>query len=130
GSASEQLFARAREVIPGGVNSPVRSWRAVGGNPVFVAHGEGARITDVDGRTYVDFVGSWGPLILGHAHPEVVAAIVERVASGTSFGAPTALEVDLARLVTEAKPAVEQVRLVSSAPEPTITPPPPAPPAP
>jgi len=121
GSASEQLFARAREVIPGGVNSPVRSWRAVGGNPVFVASGEGAYITDVDGRTYVDFVGSWGPLILGHAHPEVVAAIVERVASGTSFGAPTALEVDLARLVTEAMPAVEQVRLVSSGTEATMS---------
>jgi glutamate-1-semialdehyde 2,1-aminomutase len=121
GSASEQLFARAREVIPGGVNSPVRSWRAVGGNPVFVASGEGAYITDVDGRTYVDFVGSWGPLILGHAHPEVVAAIVERAASGTSFGAPTALEVDLARLVTEAMPAVEQVRLVSSGTEATMS---------
>src|SRR5262249_31420431 len=121
GSASEQLFARAREVIPGGVNSPVRSWRAVGGNPVFVASGEGAYITDVDGRTYVDFVGSWGPLILGHAHPEVVAAIVERVASGASFRAPTALEVDLARLVTEAMPAVEQVRLVSSGTEATMS---------
>jgi glutamate-1-semialdehyde 2,1-aminomutase len=121
GSVSEELFARASEVIPGGVNSPVRSWRAVGGNPVFVARGEGARITDVDGRTYVDFVGSWGPLILGHAHPEVVAAIVERTASGTSFGAPTAVEVDLARLVTEAMPAVEQVRLVSSGTEATMS---------
>jgi glutamate-1-semialdehyde 2,1-aminomutase len=121
GSVSEQLFARAREVIPGGVNSPVRSWRAVGGNPLFVARGDGARVTDADGRTYVDFVGSWGPLILGHAHPEVVAAIVERAAMGTSFGAPTALEVDLARLVTEALPSVEQVRLVSSGTEATMS---------
>ena len=121
GSVSEQLFARAREVIPGGVNSPVRSWRAVGGNPLFVARGDGARVTDADGRTYVDFVGSWGPLILGHAHPEVVAAIVERAAMGTSFGAPTALEVELARLVTEALPSVEQVRLVSSGTEATMS---------
>src|SRR5215472_430038 len=121
GSASEQLFMRAREVIPGGVNSPVRSWRAVGGNPVFVARGGGAYITDVAGRTYVDFVGSWGPLILGPAHPEAVAAVVEHAASGTSFGAPTALEVDLARLVTEAMPAVEQVRLVSSGTEATMS---------
>jgi len=121
GSASEQLFARACEVIPGGVNSPVRSWRAVGGNPVFVARGESAYITDVDGRTYVDFVGSWGPLILGHAHPEVIAAVAEYAAAGTSFGAPTALEVDLACLVTDAMPAVEQVRLVSSGTEATMS---------
>src|SRR5262249_3776005 len=96
GSASEKLFAQAREIIPGGLNSPVRSWRAVGGNPVFVQRGADATVTDVDGRTYVDFVGSWGPLILGHAHPEVVSAIAEQATSGTSFGAPTALEVDLA----------------------------------
>jgi glutamate-1-semialdehyde 2,1-aminomutase len=121
GSVSEQLFARAREVIPGGVNSPVRSWRAVGGNPLFVARGAGARITDADGRTYVDFVGSWGPLILGHAHPEVVTAIVERAAMGTSFGAPTALEIELARLVVDALPSVEQVRLVSSGTEATMS---------
>jgi len=121
GSVSEQLFARAREVIPGGVNSPVRSWRAVGGNPLFVARGAGARITDADGRTYVDFVGSWGPLILGHAHPEVVAAIVERAAMGTSFGAPTALEIELARLVADALPSVEQVRLVNSGTEATMS---------
>src|SRR5262245_14660210 len=104
-SASEELFARAREVRPGGVNSHVRSCRAVGGNPVFVASGDGGYITDVDGRTYVDFVGSWGPLILGHAHPEVIAAVAEYAAAGTSFGAPTALEVDLACLVTDAMPA-------------------------
>src|SRR5215471_7020565 len=121
GLRSEQLFAEAREVIPGGVNSPVRSWRAVGGNPAFVERGEGCRITDVDGLTYVDFVGSWGPLILGHAHPAVVAAIGERAISGTSFGAPTASEVELARLVTEAMPSVEQIRLVSSGTEATMT---------
>jgi glutamate-1-semialdehyde 2,1-aminomutase len=121
GSVSEQLFARACEVIPGGVNSPVRSWRAVGGKPVFVARGAGSRITDADGRAYVDFVGSWGPLILGHAHPEVVGAIVERAATGTSFGAPTALEIELAELVTAAMPSVEQVRLVSSGTEATMS---------
>jgi glutamate-1-semialdehyde 2,1-aminomutase len=75
-SRSEQLFAQAREVIPGGVNSPVRSWRAVGGNPVFIAHAAGASVTDEDGRSYLDFVGSWGPMILGHAHPDVVSAVV------------------------------------------------------
>src|SRR5262249_37534754 len=121
GSASEQLFARACEVIPGGVNSPVRSWRAVGGNPVFVARGESVYITDVDGRTYVDFVGSWGPLILGHAHPEVIAAVAEYAAAGTSFGAPTALEVDLACLVTDAMPAGEEGGPVAARPRPTLS---------
>jgi glutamate-1-semialdehyde 2,1-aminomutase len=121
GSASEQLFARACEVIPGGVNSPVRSWRAVGGNPVFVARGAGAYVTDADDRRYVDFVGSWGPLILGHAHPEVVAVLSERARAGTSFGAPTEPEVELACLVTQAMPAVEQVRLVSSGTEATMS---------
>jgi glutamate-1-semialdehyde 2,1-aminomutase len=121
GSRSEQLFARARELIPGGVNSPVRSWRSVGGNPLFVARAAGASITDVDGQQYVDFVGSWGPMILGHAHPDVVAAISEQARSGTSFGAPTALEVELAQLVIDAMPAVEQVRLVSSGTEATMS---------
>jgi glutamate-1-semialdehyde 2,1-aminomutase len=121
GSRSEQLFAQAREIIPGGVNSPVRSWRAVGGNPVFIAHAAGASVTDADGRSYLDFVGSWGPMILGHAHPDVVSAVAAQARRGTSFGAPTALEVDLARLVTEAMPAVEQVRLVSSGTEATMS---------
>ncbi len=121
GSRSETLFSRARVVIPGGVNSPVRSWRAVGGNPVFIERAAGATVTDVDGRTYVDFVGSWGPMILGHAHPDVVSAIAEQARSGTSFGAPSALEVELAQLVTDAMPAVEQVRLVSSGTEATMS---------
>jgi glutamate-1-semialdehyde 2,1-aminomutase len=120
GSVSEELFAQASEVIPGGVNSPVRSWRAVGGTPVFIERGEGARVTDVDGRTYIDFVGSWGPMILGHAHPTVVQAILERARLGTSFGAPTAGEVELARMLSRALPSVEQVRLVSSGTEATM----------
>jgi glutamate-1-semialdehyde 2,1-aminomutase len=120
GRQSDELFARASEIIPGGVNSPVRSWRAVGGSPVFIERGRGAHVTDVDGRSYLDFVGSWGPLILGHAHPEVVAAVTERVQRGTSFGAPTSGEVELARLVTDAMPSIEQVRLVSSGTEATM----------
>jgi glutamate-1-semialdehyde 2,1-aminomutase len=120
GSVSEELFARACDVIPGGVNSPVRSWRAVGGSPVFIERGVGARVTDVDGRSYLDFVGSWGPLILGHAHPAVVEAVVARARQGTSFGAPTSGEVELACQLTEAMPCVEQVRLVSSGTEATM----------
>src|SRR5262245_42557272 len=120
GSVSEKLFERACDVIPGGVNSPVRSWRAVGGSPAFIERGLGARVTDVDGRSYLDFVGSWGPLILGHAHPAVVQAVIERARHGTSFGAPTAGEVELACQVIEALPAVEQVRLVSSGTEATM----------
>jgi glutamate-1-semialdehyde 2,1-aminomutase len=120
GRVSEELFARACEVIPGGVNSPVRSWRAVGGNPVFIERGRGAYVTDADGGSYLDFVCSWGPLILGHAHPEVVAAVAERATQGTSFGAPTSGEVELACLVTEAMPSVEQIRLVSSGTEATM----------
>jgi glutamate-1-semialdehyde 2,1-aminomutase len=120
GRVSEELFAQASEVIPGGVNSPVRSWRAVGGTPAFIERGEGARVTDVDGRTYTDFVGSWGPMILGHAHPTVVQAILERARQGTSFGAPTAGEVELARMLSSALPSVEQVRLVSSGTEATM----------
>src|SRR5262249_9311780 len=120
GRQSDELFARASEVIPGGVNSPVRSWRAVGGSPVFIERGRGAHVTDVDARGCLDFVGSWGPLILGHAHPEVVAAVTERVQRGTSFGAPTSGEVELARLVTDAMPSIEQVRLVSSGTEATM----------
>ncbi|HXJ34940.1 MAG TPA: glutamate-1-semialdehyde 2,1-aminomutase [Candidatus Eisenbacteria bacterium] len=121
GAESERLFAQACRLIPGGVNSPVRSWRAVGGNPAFIAHGEGPFVFDADGRRYVDFLGSWGPLILGHAHPAVVRAIAEQAARGTSFGAPTRLEVELAQLLVEALPAVEQVRLVSSGTEATMS---------
>ena len=118
---SERLLAEAWRVIPGGVNSPVRSWRAVGGSPAFIARGEGPYLFDVDGRRYVDFVGSWGPLILGHAHPAVVDAVYRQAKVGTSFGAPTTLEVELATLLVDALPAVEQVRLVSSGTEATMS---------
>ena len=88
-SRSEELFRRAQEVIPGGVNSPVRAFRSVGGNPLFIARGEGSHIFDVDGNEYIDYVGSWGPLLLGHRHPEILAALERALAIGTSFGAPT-----------------------------------------
>ncbi|MEE9161748.1 MAG: glutamate-1-semialdehyde 2,1-aminomutase [Candidatus Neomarinimicrobiota bacterium] len=118
---SHALFEAARRVIPGGVNSPVRAFGAVGGEPLFMAHASGATITDVDGNTYVDFVGSWGPLILGHAHPEVVSAVQEAAARGTSFGAPTSAETDLARLIVERVPSVEMVRFVNSGTEATMS---------
>ncbi len=114
---SEALFAQAQQYIPGGVNSPVRSFRAVGGTPPFIAKGQGCRIWDVDGNEYIDFLGSWGPLVLGHAHPSVVAALREAVEGGTSFGAPVENEVELARLICEALPSVEMVRLVNSGTE-------------
>jgi glutamate-1-semialdehyde 2,1-aminomutase len=114
---SAQLFAEAKELIPGGVNSPVRAFRGVGGTPRFLDRGAGARVWDVDGNEYIDYVLSWGPLILGHAHPAIVEAIQSQAARGTSFGAPTELESELARLVIEAMPAVEMVRFVSSVPK-------------
>jgi glutamate-1-semialdehyde 2,1-aminomutase len=114
---SKNLFAAAARVIPGGVNSPVRAFRGVGGEPFFVARGEGARIWDVDDRSYLDFLGSWGPLILGHAAPPVVAAVAEAAARGTSYGAPTGLEVEMAEAITVAYPSIELVRLVSSGTE-------------
>ena len=114
---SRALFERSLELIPGGVNSPVRAFRAVGGTPVFFREGRGARLTDEDGREYVDYVGSWGPLILGHAHPEVLAEINAAAARGLSFGAPTALELEMAELLTGALPSLEQVRLVISGTE-------------
>ena len=119
---SETLFERARRVIPGGVNSPVRAFRAVGGHPLFISRGEGPRIRDVDGRDYIDYVGSWGPLILGHRPAPIVEAI-ERIAGemGTSFGAPTELEVELAELISEMVPSVEKVRLVNSGTEATMS---------
>jgi glutamate-1-semialdehyde 2,1-aminomutase len=114
---SSELFAAARRVIPGGVDSPVRAFTAVGGTPRFIARGEGSRVYDVDGHEYIDYVGSWGPLILGHA-PEAVVTAVERAARmGTSFGAPTAFEVELAAIVTSAMPSVELVRFVNSGTE-------------
>jgi glutamate-1-semialdehyde 2,1-aminomutase len=118
---SEALFARAQLLIPGGVNSPVRAFRSVGGNPPFIARGEGARLYDVDGKEYIDYVGSWGPLLLGHRHPEIVAAIEGALAIGTSFGAPTQAEVELAEEICDAVPAVEMVRLVNSGTEATMS---------
>jgi len=116
-SESKRLLDAASRVIPGGVNSPVRAFRAVGGAPPFIARGEGARLWDVDGRSYVDFVGSWGPLVLGHAAPAVVEAVIEAARRGTSYGAPTAIEVEMAEAVTAAYPSMEMVRLVSSGTE-------------
>src|SRR5882672_6814753 len=116
-SRSESLFGRAQRVLPGGVNSPVRAFRGVGGTPFFVRSAEGSRITDVDGRSYIDFLGSWGPLILGHAAPAVIEAVGEALARGTSYGAPTPGEVELADLIVSAVPSMEMVRLVSSGTE-------------
>jgi len=114
---SRALFERSRELIPGGVNSPVRAFGAVGGTPVFLREGRGARVRDEDAREYIDYVGSWGPLILGHAHPDVLAAVARAAARGLSFGAPTALELEMAELLTSSLPSIEQVRLVSSGTE-------------
>jgi glutamate-1-semialdehyde 2,1-aminomutase len=115
--ASAALEARATQVIPGGVNSPVRAFKAVGGGPVFIRRGTGCTVEDVDGNVYLDYLGSWGPLILGHAHPAVVQAVQEAAADGTSFGAPTEREVLLAEAIGRALPSIEQVRLVSSGTE-------------
>jgi glutamate-1-semialdehyde 2,1-aminomutase len=117
---SQELFDRAAEVVPGGVNSPVRAFRAVGGTPRFMVSAEGAMLTDADGRRYVDLVCSWGPMILGHAHPAVVGAVTEAAAKGTSFGTPTPGEVELAEEIV-ARTSVEQVRLVSSGTEATMS---------
>src|SRR5262245_23958148 len=118
---SNALFDAAKNLIPGGVNSPVRAFRGVGGVPRFIDHGQGAQLVDVDGNRYIDYVLSWGPLILGHAHPDVVGAITAQAARGTSFGAPTELESELAQLITQAMPAVELVRFVSSGTEATMS---------
>ena len=117
---SEALLNEARTVIPGGVNSPVRAFAAVEGSPPFIARGEGAWMTDADGHRYLDLVGSWGPLILGHAHPGVLKAISDAAASGTSFGAPTEGEVEFAREICDAHPCIEMVRLCSSGTEATM----------
>ncbi len=118
---SERLFAEATALMPGGVSSPVRAFRAVGGTPFFVERGEGAYLVDVDGNRYVDYVLSWGPLILGHAHPRVVSALEEAVRRGTSYGAPSPLELELARLIRDAMPSLELVRFVSSGTEATMS---------
>jgi glutamate-1-semialdehyde 2,1-aminomutase len=114
---SQALYEAASRVIPGGVNSPVRAFRAVGGTPLFIARGEGSRIFDADGHEFIDYVGSWGPLIFGHAFPPVIAAIERAARMGTSFGASTALEVELAEIIVEAMPSIEQVRFVNSGTE-------------
>ncbi len=118
---SEELFACAQKLIPGGVNSPVRAFRGVGGTPLFIARGEGSRIYDVDGNEYIDYVGSWGPLILGHRFPPVIEALRQVLEIGTSFGAPTEREVELADLIRECVPSVEMVRLVNSGTEATMS---------
>jgi glutamate-1-semialdehyde 2,1-aminomutase len=118
---SHALFERALQLMPGGVNSPARAFGAVGGEPIFIERGEGAYIWDVDGNRCIDYVGSWGPLILGHAHPAVVAAVECATRSGTSFGAPTATENELAQLIVEAVPSIEKVRLVNSGTEATMS---------
>jgi glutamate-1-semialdehyde 2,1-aminomutase len=118
---SRAAFARARQLIPGGVNSPARAFGAVGGEPIFFQRGEGAYLYDVDGNRYVDYVGSWGPMILGHAHPQVTAALEAAIRRGTSFGAPTEAENELAELVIEAVPSIEKVRLVNSGTEATMS---------
>jgi len=118
---SKKLFVRAIKKIPGGVNSPVRAWRSVGGTPRFVTRGRGSYIFDADGKRYIDFVGSWGPLILGHAHPQIIRALQQRAEKGTTFGAPTAGEVELAELVSSLIPSIEKLRLVSSGTEATMS---------
>ncbi|MGD8188782.1 glutamate-1-semialdehyde 2,1-aminomutase [Brevibacillus ginsengisoli] len=118
---SAKYFEEAKHYIPGGVNSPVRAFKSVGGNPVFIEKGEGSKITDVDGNTYIDYIGSWGPLILGHAHPRIIQAIQETAVLGTSFGAPTKRETEMAQLVCEIVPSVEVVRMVNSGTEATMS---------
>ena len=118
---SEAAFQRAQKVIPGGVNSPVRAYRGVGGNPPCIARGQGSHIFDIDGNEYIDYVGSWGPLLLGHRHPAIVEAVRDALETGTSFGAPTEREIDLAEAIREAVPSMEMVRLVNSGTEATMS---------
>src|SRR5947209_2645623 len=116
-SKSIAAFERAGRVIPGGVNSPARAFGGVGGKPIFIARGEGPYLFDLDGNRYLDFCGSWGPLILGHCHPRVVAAVNDAMACGASFGAPTEAETELAELIRQLMPSIEMVRMVSSGTE-------------
>lgn len=118
---SSQLFALAKEIIPGGVNSPVRAFKSVGADPVFISRAAGSKVYDVDGNEYIDYVGSWGPMILGHCHPDVVAAVKSAADSGASFGAPTEKETILAQMVIDAVPSIEMVRMVSSGTEATMS---------
>jgi glutamate-1-semialdehyde 2,1-aminomutase len=118
---SRLLFARAKMRIPGGVNSPVRAFHSVGGDPIFIKSGAGCHIRDMDGKTYIDYVGSWGPLILGHCSPKVQAALRKQITLGTSFGASTQNEVILAEMIAEAVPSIEKVRFVNSGTEATMS---------
>jgi len=121
GARSKRLFEEAKKHIPGGVNSPVRAFRSVGGDPLFIKKAKGSKIYDVDGKAYIDYVLSWGPMILGHAHPRVTAALKKAIANGTSYGAPTELEITLAKMVKKAVPSIEMVRMVSSGTEATMS---------
>ncbi|MEJ9220205.1 glutamate-1-semialdehyde 2,1-aminomutase [Paenibacillus glucanolyticus] len=118
---SRSAFEEAKQYIPGGVNSPVRAFKSVGLTPIYIERGEGSRVYDIDGNSFIDYVGSWGPLIMGHAHPEVVDALQETAAKGTSFGAPTLLETEMAKLVCERVPSIEVVRMVNSGTEATMS---------
>ena len=120
GPRSRKLFEEAKKHIPGGVNSPVRAFRSVGGEPLFIKKAKGSKIYDADGKAYLDYVLSWGPMILGHAHPRVTAALKKAIVNGTSFGAPTELEITLAKMVKKAFPSIELVRMVSSGTEATM----------
>ena len=118
---NQQLFEQSQQLIPGGVNSPVRAFGSVGGSPVFFKRGQGSRLWDEDGKEYIDYVGSWGPMVLGHAHPDVIKAVQQAAENSLSFGAPTALELEMAELLTQLVPSMEQVRLVSSGTEATMS---------
>ena len=120
-SRSKNFFARSLKTIPGGVNSPVRAWQSVGGSPLFISRAKGSYIFDADNRKYIDFVGSWGPMILGHANANIIRAIAQRAANGTSFGAPTLGEVELAELVSQRMPSIDKLRLVNSGTEATMS---------
>ncbi|WP_179281393.1 glutamate-1-semialdehyde 2,1-aminomutase [Paenibacillus sp. XY044] len=119
--ASRSAFEEAKQYIPGGVNSPVRAFKSVGLTPIYVDHAQGSRVYDIDGNSFIDYVGSWGPLIMGHAHPEVIAAVQETAAKGTSFGAPTLIETEMAKLVCERVPSIDIVRMVNSGTEATMS---------
>ncbi|MDG6309675.1 glutamate-1-semialdehyde 2,1-aminomutase [Glaesserella parasuis] len=120
-TTSQSLFEKAQRVIPGGVNSPVRAFKGVGGTPVFIDSAKGAYITDNEGKRYIDYVGSWGPMVLGHNHPAIIEAVLKAVPNGLSFGAPTAIEIELAELVCKLVPSIEMVRMVSSGTEATMS---------
>jgi len=120
-SKSEKLFNEAKQIIPGGVNSPVRAFKSVGGNPVFMQRGEGSKLIDVDGNEYLDYIGSWGPHLFGHNPPFIKQALLQAIENGTSFGAPTELEVQMAKLITELVPSIEMVRMVNSGTEATMS---------